>query len=671
MQNVQNNTQSTTNRPHSRQTSSAPAKPQPKRPVATTKGKKKSSKKKEGYWSKLDRAEIRRLKFYIFSIQIVVIIIILLNSMYESIIIDPFYFPLGYLLLFIIFLFFLISVEGLWFKYVSIKNARSFKKRDKLIKSNRLSAQSTLVVAIVVLIIMLSLNFLPFISDLISSEDTFQLSNTETEHLASFEDQDVLGLTHSTNINFDSNETVELKLHSRELTKDAESAKTEENNLGNHTELGYGLTNPNFQLGYVKNKEYHFFITNVDRTNVSGKYSIQREVSRPFVFNIIFFMILFIIVSVCWLVYLNVAWKKFKKSYDEKVAEVEKRYAVKPYTIEDVFLIYSDGTLITHQTRRIKPLDNDILSGMLTAIKDFIRDVFKEDARDELNELKFGKFKIMIESGQFAFLAVVVTGTPPKDLQKRMKQITTQIHRQFHNELKNYRGQSKRLAPLKTVIDKQFLDAYEKYQQMDVNSDAAWNNKGVILTKLGKFNEALDCFDQALSLNPGVSDTWLNRGIALVKLNEYHEAMDCYDRALQLDPNNENAKRRRNKCWYKWKLLEAREEKITGGRQRRPVGTARPMTEYDYPSTPAPGREYAGSGASAGVGAGGSVTTGGLGGARADYYSEPSYGGSGRASDMYADEPPPRCPNCGQPLRFIDEFESWYCDPCDSYPFDD
>ena len=47
--------------------------------------------------------------------------------------------------------------------------------------------------------------------------------------------------------------------------------------------------------------------------------------------------------------------------------------------------------------------------------------------------------------------------------------------------------------------------------------------------------------------------------------------------------------------------------------------------------------------------------------------------GGGYYDDGYDDydEPPPRCPDCGQPLRFVDEYESWYCDPCDMYPYDD
>ena len=130
--------------------------------------------------------------------------------------------------------------------------------------------------------------------------------------------------------------------------------------------------------------------------------------------------------------YLSRIGKKYEQLHEQKVVELTKRYAVKPYYIEDVFLIYRNGTLLAHQARRIKPMDNDILSGMLTAIKDFVRDIFKSESKGELNELKYGKMKILIENGKYTFLAVVVTGIPPKDLRPRMKRVVNLINKQYH-----------------------------------------------------------------------------------------------------------------------------------------------------------------------------------------------------------------------------------------------
>ncbi len=49
--------------------------------------------------------------------------------------------------------------------------------------------------------------------------------------------------------------------------------------------------------------------------------------------------------------------------------------------VEEVFLLQRSGTLLRHLTRRLKPYaDSDILSGMLRAVQEFIRDAFKGES---------------------------------------------------------------------------------------------------------------------------------------------------------------------------------------------------------------------------------------------------------------------------------------------------
>ena len=45
------------------------------------------------------------------------------------------------------------------------------------------------------------------------------------------------------------------------------------------------------------------------------------------------------------------------------------------FAVEDVFLMYNDGRLIQHATRRIKAdMDVDIVTSMLKAVQDFVRE---------------------------------------------------------------------------------------------------------------------------------------------------------------------------------------------------------------------------------------------------------------------------------------------------------
>ena len=64
----------------------------------------------------------------------------------------------------------------------------------------------------------------------------------------------------------------------------------------------------------------------------------------------------------------------------------------------------------------------------------------------------------------------------------------------------------------------------------------AWNNKGSSLAGLGCHEEAIGCLDQALKLDPRDAYAWNNKGASLTDLGRHEEAIRCYDRALELDP---------------------------------------------------------------------------------------------------------------------------------------
>ena len=54
----------------------------------------------------------------------------------------------------------------------------------------------------------------------------------------------------------------------------------------------------------------------------------------------------------------------------------------------------------------------------------------------------------------------------------------------------------------------------------------------------GNFEDALSFFEQALLLKPDNPDLWNQKGVALRSLGRYDEASECYNRSLQLDPRD-------------------------------------------------------------------------------------------------------------------------------------
>ncbi len=65
--------------------------------------------------------------------------------------------------------------------------------------------------------------------------------------------------------------------------------------------------------------------------------------------------------------------------------------------------------------------------------------------------------------------------------------------------------------------------------------------KGQSFLEDGKFDDALGFFEQALLLNQDDPDLWNNKGITLRSMGRYEEAMECFNRSLKIDPRDKNA----------------------------------------------------------------------------------------------------------------------------------
>ena len=77
-------------------------------------------------------------------------------------------------------------------------------------------------------------------------------------------------------------------------------------------------------------------------------------------------------------------------------------------------------------------------------------------------------------------------------------------------------------------------------QTVRSNSDEALAqyHRGVSLSTLNRYEEALEAFAQAMRLDPHHALTHLNRGIALNALNRYAEAISAYNETIRLDPQH-------------------------------------------------------------------------------------------------------------------------------------
>lgn len=128
--------------------------------------------------------------------------------------------------------------------------------------------------------------------------------------------------------------------------------------------------------------------------------------------------------------------------------------------IDDVFLLYHDGLLIKHETRRLKPdIDTDILSGMLTAVQQFVKDSFRSE-EGELDEMTFGQMHILIGRGKWLILAGIVTGENTLSMSEQIKRCIQDMEDHHEAQIESWDGDvafAKILSPyIKKLINEEY-----------------------------------------------------------------------------------------------------------------------------------------------------------------------------------------------------------------------
>jgi outer membrane protein OmpA-like peptidoglycan-associated protein len=118
------------------------------------------------------------------------------------------------------------------------------------------------------------------------------------------------------------------------------------------------------------------------------------------------------------------------------------------YRVEQVFLIHREtGLLVGHVAFSDGVVqDADLISGMLTAIQDFVRDSFGPKKTDELEVMQVGDFKLWLQHGPLALLAAVVSGQPPPELREVFEREVEAIHQEFGSALQSFDGDTAMLA---------------------------------------------------------------------------------------------------------------------------------------------------------------------------------------------------------------------------------
>jgi outer membrane protein OmpA-like peptidoglycan-associated protein len=125
------------------------------------------------------------------------------------------------------------------------------------------------------------------------------------------------------------------------------------------------------------------------------------------------------------------------------------------YRVEQVFLIHREtGLLLQHVARSDQVLqDSDLVSGMLTAIQDFVRDSFSGTGGHEIETIELGEFNLWVQHGPKAILAAVVSGTPPPELRNLLQRTLERVEAECGPFLSSFEGDATAFAEARPLLE--------------------------------------------------------------------------------------------------------------------------------------------------------------------------------------------------------------------------
>jgi OOP family OmpA-OmpF porin len=141
-------------------------------------------------------------------------------------------------------------------------------------------------------------------------------------------------------------------------------------------------------------------------------------------------------------------WRMEAWRTGQPIAEIALKHSV-VYRVEQVLLIHRETGLLL-QALGADPAahDKDLVSGMLTAIQDFVHDSFSVERDQDLDRLEVGDFQVWIERGPRAVLAAVIRGSAPRRLRERLSDAVASVHRDMRIRLERFDGDP---APFEAV----------------------------------------------------------------------------------------------------------------------------------------------------------------------------------------------------------------------------
>ncbi|WP_455392630.1 PKD domain-containing protein [[Eubacterium] cellulosolvens] len=130
------------------------------------------------------------------------------------------------------------------------------------------------------------------------------------------------------------------------------------------------------------------------------------------------------------------------------------------YEVIELFVIYKNGIMVLHHSNEDvhrEETDADIISAMFTAVQDFTRDSFANGNVDDeswsLKRLEFQKNNILVERGEYMYIAAVFSGNPGKRLGRELNRVRTEIEIKYASILPKWVGEVDELEGINELVE--------------------------------------------------------------------------------------------------------------------------------------------------------------------------------------------------------------------------
>ena len=156
------------------------------------------------------------------------------------------------------------------------------------------------------------------------------------------------------------------------------------------------------------------------------------------------------------------------------------------FRVEQVFLIHRETSLLLRHIAapEVNVKDADMVSAMLSAIQDFVRDSFDASEQETVRTMKVGDTTVWAEQGPKAVIAVTLRGTPPAELRGVMARALERSHVDMADELAEFSGDTEAFAAVEPHLESCLLQATKK-KNNDVRNTVLFFVLLVVITAIG------------------------------------------------------------------------------------------------------------------------------------------------------------------------------------------